>query len=116
MASAFGRLNYNFDDTKYGSSIYLTTDTKEYLNTYPLVIKTWQKNDIANGNIQNYTVGGKTIKVKLQTDDTILPGFPRMFSTKKDKLIITGQLPDFSQYFDNSSILFFPSNLFLTTP
>ena len=53
MASAFGRLNYNFDDTKYGSSIYLTTDTKEYLNTYPLVIKTWQKNDIANGNIQN---------------------------------------------------------------
>ena len=35
MASAFGRLNYNFDDTKYGSSIYLTTDTKEYLNTYP---------------------------------------------------------------------------------
>ena len=53
MASDFGRLNYNFDDTKYGSSIYLTTDTKEYLNTYPLVIKTWQKNDIANGNIQN---------------------------------------------------------------
>ena len=53
MASAFARLNYNFDDTKYGSSIYLTTDTKEYLNTYPLVIKTWQKNDIANGNIQN---------------------------------------------------------------
>jgi len=53
MASAFGRLNYNFDDTKYGSSIYLTTDTKEYLNTYPLEIKTWQKNDIANGNIQN---------------------------------------------------------------
>ena len=59
----------------------------------------------ANGNIQNYTVGGKKIKVKLQTDDTILPGFPRMFSTKKDKLIITGQLPDFSQYFDNSSIV-----------
>jgi hypothetical protein len=62
----------------------------------------------ANGNIQNYTVGGvggKTIKVKLQTDDTIIPAFPRMFSTKKDKLIITGQLPDFRKYFDNDTMV-----------
>ena len=53
MSSVFGRLTYNFDDTKYGDAFYLTTETKNYLNTSPLEIKTWQKNDIANGSIQN---------------------------------------------------------------
>ncbi len=53
MPSVFGRLTYNFDDTKYGDAFYLTTETKNYLNTSPLEIKTWQKNDIANGSIQN---------------------------------------------------------------
>ncbi len=53
MPSVFGRLTYNFDDTKYGDAFYLTTETKNYLNTSPLEIKTWQKNDLANGNIQN---------------------------------------------------------------
>jgi len=53
MPSVFGRLTYNFDDTKYGDCFYLSTETKNYLNTSPLEIKTWQKTDIANGNIQN---------------------------------------------------------------
>ncbi len=53
MSSVFGRLTYNFDDTKYGDCFYLSTETKNYLNTSPLEIKTWQKTDIANGNIQN---------------------------------------------------------------
>ena len=53
MSSVFGRLTYNFDDTKYGDAFYLTTETKNYLNTSPLEIKTWQKTDLANGNIQN---------------------------------------------------------------
>ena len=53
MPSVFGRLTYNFDDTKYGDAFYLTTETKNYLNTSPLEIKTWQKTDLANGNIQN---------------------------------------------------------------
>ena len=53
MSSVFGRLTYNFDDTKYGDGFYLTTETKNYLNTSPLEIKTWQKTDLANGNIQN---------------------------------------------------------------
>ena len=53
MPSVFGRLTYNFDDTKYGDAFYLTTETKNYLNTSPLEIKTWQKTDIANGSIQN---------------------------------------------------------------
>ena len=53
MPSVFGRLTYNFDDTKYGDAFYLTTETKNYLNTSPIEIKTWQKTDIANGSIQN---------------------------------------------------------------
>ena len=59
----------------------------------------------ANGNIQNYMVNATAIKVKLETEGTIIPAFPYMFSTKKDKLIITGELPDFAQYFDNKSLV-----------
>lgn len=52
MPSVFGRLNFNFDDSKFGSSLYLPDETKEYLNTAPTELQTWQINDIANGNIQ----------------------------------------------------------------
>jgi len=52
MSSIFGRLNFNFDDSKFGSSLYLTDETKSYLNTAPVELTTWQLNDIANGNIQ----------------------------------------------------------------
>lgn len=52
MSSIFGRLNFNFDDSKFGDSIYLTEETKNYLNTAPVDLKTWQLDDIANGNIQ----------------------------------------------------------------
>lgn len=52
MSSVFGRLNFNFDDSKFGSSLYLPDETKEYLNTAPTELQTWQINDIANGNIQ----------------------------------------------------------------
>jgi hypothetical protein len=52
MSSIFGRLNFNFDDSKFGSSLYLPDETKEYLNTAPTELQTWQINDIANGNIQ----------------------------------------------------------------
>ncbi len=52
MSSIFGRLSYNFDDSKFGDSLYLTDETKKYLNTAPTELKTWQINEIANGNIQ----------------------------------------------------------------
>ncbi len=52
MSSIFGRLSFNFDETKFGDAIHLSDGAKEYLNTSPTELKTWQINDIANGNIQ----------------------------------------------------------------
>ena len=47
--SVFARLNYSFDDAKYGDSIYLTEKTKKYLSLTPPEVTTWQQNDIADG-------------------------------------------------------------------
>lgn len=51
MSSVFERLNYSFDDTKYGDCIYLSPEAQNFLNSSPVQIKTWQKNEMANGNI-----------------------------------------------------------------
>jgi hypothetical protein len=52
MSSIFGRLNFNFDESKFGDSIYLSDGAKKYLNSAPTNLQTWQINDIANGNIE----------------------------------------------------------------
>ena len=53
-----------------------------------------------NGGLNTLTVGGKTIKVKIDISNTIIGAFPHMFSTKPDKLIIPGSsLPPFKKYF-----------------
>lgn len=52
MSSIFGRLNFNFDEAKFGDAIYLSDGAKEFLNTSPTQLQTWQINDIANSNIQ----------------------------------------------------------------
>lgn len=52
MSSIFGRLNFNFDEAKFGDAIYLSDGAKEYLNSSPTELQTWQINDIANGNIE----------------------------------------------------------------
>ena len=51
MASVYERLNFSFDTTKFGDSINLSDNTKNYLNTAPIKLETWQKNDLANGSI-----------------------------------------------------------------
>jgi hypothetical protein len=48
-----------------------------------------------------YTSAGSNVSIKIDTSDTILPAFPNIFSTKKDKMVIPGFIPDFSKYFDN---------------
>lgn len=53
-----------------------------------------------NGGLNTLTVGGKTIKVKIDISNTIIGAFPHMFSTKPEKLIIPGSsLPPFKKYF-----------------
>ena len=51
MASVYERLNFSFDTTKFGDSINLSENTKNFLNTAPVKLETWQKSDLANGSI-----------------------------------------------------------------
>lgn len=49
--SILSRLTYNFDTTKFGSSIELSANTKTTLNNAPSDLKNWQKEAIANGPV-----------------------------------------------------------------
>ena len=51
MASIYERLNFSFDTSKFGDSINLSDNTKNYLNTAPVRLETWQKDELANGSI-----------------------------------------------------------------
>jgi hypothetical protein len=51
MASVYERLNFSFDTGKFGDSINLSDNTKNFLNTAPIKLEDWQKNDLANGSI-----------------------------------------------------------------
>ena len=51
VANVFNRLSFSFDTSKFGEAIYLSQDTKNFLNTQPISLETWQKNDLANGTI-----------------------------------------------------------------
>jgi hypothetical protein len=50
-ANVFNRLSFSFDTSKFGDAIYLSQETKNFLNTQPISLETWQKNDLANGTI-----------------------------------------------------------------
>lgn len=50
-ANVFNRLSFSFDTGKFGDAIFLTESTKDFLNTQPISLETWQKNDLANGTI-----------------------------------------------------------------
>lgn len=50
-ANVFNRLSFSFDTSKFGDAIYLSASTKNFLNTQPISLETWQKNDLANGTI-----------------------------------------------------------------
>jgi hypothetical protein len=47
--SVFARLNYSFDDAKFGDSIHLTDQAKKFLELAPPDVTEWQQNDIADG-------------------------------------------------------------------
>jgi hypothetical protein len=51
MAKIIDRLTSNFDSTKFGTDINLSDKAKNYLNTAPISVPEWMKNDIANGSI-----------------------------------------------------------------
>ena len=45
------RLNFNFDTSKFGDAVNLSDSTKEFLSENPIPLKSWQKNELANGSI-----------------------------------------------------------------
>lgn len=48
MATVFGRLNYNFDATKFGDAIVIGETALQTLNSTPVHITQWQEDDMAN--------------------------------------------------------------------
>jgi hypothetical protein len=51
------------------------------------------------GDITEFDIGDKKISFQIDIDDCIIGGFPNMFSTNPNKLIIPGLIPDFTLYF-----------------
>jgi hypothetical protein len=47
----FNRLNFNYDTTKFGSGFYINQNAANSINAFPLDISSWQKEEIANGNV-----------------------------------------------------------------
>ena len=54
-----------------------------------------------NSQFTAYKMGGKEVSVQFDISKAKIGAFPKMFSTKPSKLIITGWMPDFAVYFLN---------------
>ena len=55
------------------------------------------------GSIDRFEIGGKEVSFKIDIHNTVIGAFPYMFSTKADKLVIPGKIPDFWRYFLQSN-------------
>jgi hypothetical protein len=55
------------------------------------------------GSIDRFDIGGKEVSFKIDIHNTVIGAFPYMFSTKADKLVIPGKIPDFWRYFLQSN-------------
>jgi len=64
--STFGRLNYNFDSTKFGTGINLTDGQKLTLN-YPSPLYTWQAFDLSGSSVGNYFQNPHTANLAIMT-------------------------------------------------
>lgn len=51
------------------------------------------------GKLDEFVVGDKKVSFQIDINNTIIGGFPNIFSTNKNKLIIPGIIPDFTPYF-----------------
>jgi hypothetical protein len=67
--SVFGRLNYNFDSSKFGANNELTDGQKLTLN-YPSPLYTWQASDLAGSSVVNYFQNPHSANLTLMTTYT----------------------------------------------
>lgn len=117
----FGRLNFNYDTSKFGSGFYISQNAANTLNTFPTEVESWQKEEIANGSISisNYfqnPVGA--ISTSISSNTTLIRNFcindtantfPSNFAEAQNlantanNLLI--QILDFKSHTDNMSRL-----------
>ena len=67
--SVFGRLNYNFDSSKFGANNELTDGQKLTLN-YPSPLYTWQASDLSGSSVGNYFQNPHSANLTLMTSYT----------------------------------------------
>ena len=67
--SVFGRLNYNFDSSKFGANNELTDGQKLSLN-YPSPLYTWQASDLSGSSVGNYFQNPHSANLTLMTSYT----------------------------------------------
>lgn len=117
----FGRLNFSYDTSKFGSGFYVSQNASNTLNTFPSDVQNWQKQEIANGtiSISNYFknpvatisngISANTTLIKNFCLNNTLVTFPSNFAEAQNlantanNLLI--QILDFKSHTDNMSRL-----------
>ena len=117
----FGRLNFSYDTSKFGSGFYVSQNASNSLNTFPSDVQNWQKQEIANGtiSISNYFknpvatisngISANTTLIKNFCLNNTLVTFPSNFAEAQNlantanNLLI--QILDFKSHTDNMSRL-----------
>jgi hypothetical protein len=89
---------------------------KELLYSQNRYIRMDLATDIINaiGSEDYFDIGGKKVKFNIDISNCFIGGFPFMFSTNPNKLIIPTKVPDFFQYFLQTESVTQSSNGFLT--
>ncbi len=113
----FGRLNFSYDTSKFGSGFYVSQNASNTLNTFPSDVQNWQKQEIANGtiSISNYFknpvatisngISANTTLIKNFCLNNTLVTFPSNFAEAQNlantanNLLI--QILDFKSHTDN---------------
>jgi hypothetical protein len=54
MSSIYGRLGYNFDSTKFGDDVNLSSGATNFLNNSSINLSQWQVDDIASASTSGY--------------------------------------------------------------
>ena len=78
MASIYSRLNLDFDKTKFGGALYLSSAESNTLNTMSTSLTTQQISDIANGNVTTtnyYQNPVSTVCTNLTANTTLIRNF-----------------------------------------
>jgi hypothetical protein len=126
-AAAFGQkggdVSINTDTTEGEKSNYQTaggyTIPKEKIFSDKEFIKFERVVDILNQNegLAAFKIGEKPVYITIDIENTVIGAFRGIYSTDSDKLLITGEIPNFSKFFmsETEVTLGVPPELISTT-